>query len=173
MNARRSSSASGDLEISEDLEFQRRSWAWEHAGQWVVAAFVVAAMCGLFGGGPVSRTTTTGEGGLLQVEYPRFVRNQSDYQLKIQVESAAVREGKIHLWIDTALADALHIEAVSPEPETVDLGDERMLYQFRVGAAERLAPIVLRAKGDAMGLERGRIGLLEGEAVLLQSFFFP
>ena len=46
----------GDLEISPDLNFQRRSWAMQRFAWVVLALFILAALLGLFGPGPLSQT---------------------------------------------------------------------------------------------------------------------
>jgi hypothetical protein len=45
----------GDLEIQEDLPFQRREWLVERVAWGVMALLIVAALLGLFGTGPDDR----------------------------------------------------------------------------------------------------------------------
>ena len=173
MKPRRANSAADDLEISEDLDFQRRSWCWERIGQWMVAGLVVAALAGLFGGGPLSVAREEGEAGVLRVEYPRFARNQSSFELHVEVARAAVKEGRVQLWIDADVAGALTFDAISPEPERVELGRQRLLYQFSVGEEGELAPIIFYATTRAIGLEGGEVGLFGGGGVPLRWFVYP
>ena len=64
---------SGDLEIAQDMTFQRRSWAVQRVGWGVVAVTIGAALLGLLGSGPLSRSTAVAPGAFA-VEYERFVR---------------------------------------------------------------------------------------------------
>ncbi len=104
----------GDLEISEDIEFQKKSWRFERVSQYLVLLLVVLALLGLFGGGPISSTTRTSQNGL-QVECPRFQRNHSSYRLKITPSAASIREGQVSIWVDQSLLHALRIENITPE----------------------------------------------------------
>src|SRR3712207_4138009 len=53
----------GDLEVAEDLTFQRREWAAQRVG-WVLLALVIAAaLAGLLGRGPLSTTRRESDGG--------------------------------------------------------------------------------------------------------------
>lgn len=173
MKPRRATSAADDLEISEDIDFQRRSWFWERVGQWVVAGLVVAALAGFFGGGPVSVAREESPAGELRVEYPRFVRNQSAFELRVEVARAAVRDGRVRLWVDAGVAGALTFDSISPEPERVELGRQRLLYQFPVGEEGKLAPIVFFATTRAIGWERGEVGLPGADGLPLRWFVYP
>lgn len=44
----------GDLELGQDLPFQRREWAVQRIAWAAMAAVLTAALLGLFGSGPVS-----------------------------------------------------------------------------------------------------------------------
>ena len=69
----------GDLEINEDLRFQRRMWAVQRVG-WIVTALVVlaalAALLGLLGPGLLSTSAKAGSGGasLSVEEYEQVLR---------------------------------------------------------------------------------------------------
>ena len=62
----------GDLEISQDLTFQRRSWIVQRVGWVMLALLILAALGGLFGPGPLSRARAGPHDGPLWVEYQRF-----------------------------------------------------------------------------------------------------
>jgi hypothetical protein len=64
----------GDLEIPEDLPFQRREWVAERVAWAVMALLIAGALLGFFGTGPLSRTTAGDEAGPLWLEYERFAR---------------------------------------------------------------------------------------------------
>ncbi len=173
MKPRRDPPLHGSLEVSEDIEFEKRSWFWERVGQTVVMILILAALAGLFGGGPLSTARAVSPSGSLIVEHPRFTRNQSAYKLVIQVAPTAVRDGALELWIDEALARALTINSISPTPEATRLGSGRLHLRFRASPDESLAPITVHATADAIGRERGQLGLTDGEHVDVSSFIYP
>lgn len=49
----------GELEIEEDLDFQRRMWRLQQIGWALLVLVVVAALLGLFGKGPLSRAVAS------------------------------------------------------------------------------------------------------------------
>ncbi len=50
-----------EQESIEDLTYQVRSWRIERAGQVLMGLFILAALLGLLGGGPLSRASATGQ----------------------------------------------------------------------------------------------------------------
>ena len=161
------------LEAKEDLTFQERSWRWEMAGQIAVVLLILAGLAGLFGGGPLSEQRLTAASGGLRADYPRWVRNHSAFNLQLQVAPRAVKNGRVEIWIGQSLLQALQIESVSPEPEAVELGQDRLIYRFRVADPGELAPIVFHAKANGVGSRQGRLGLLAGETLQLRTFIHP
>ena len=63
-----------DLQIDEDMEFQRRSWIVQRIGWAIFALVILLAALGLFGDGILSDTKAGQEEGALWLEYPRFER---------------------------------------------------------------------------------------------------
>ncbi|HEX2099829.1 MAG TPA: hypothetical protein VHF69_04145 [Candidatus Synoicihabitans sp.] len=163
----------GDLEISEDFEFQQRSWFWERIGQIAVVGLVLAALIGLFGGGPISIVRQASPDEALRVEHPRFVRNQSPLDLQINVAPSAARDGQVRLWLDTSLTDSLTIDSIMPEPDSTELGTDRVYLSFRVAAGESIAPIKIHATADAIGREGGHVGIREGPSVAVRWWSHP
>jgi hypothetical protein len=65
-------SRSSQLQIDEDLAFQRREWKIQRVGWGAMALVIIAALLGVFGTGPLSNATLEREG--LRLEYERFCR---------------------------------------------------------------------------------------------------
>jgi hypothetical protein len=77
----------GDLELNQDLRFQRRMWAVQRIGWAVMALVVLAGLLGLFGPGPLSSATAGKEEGPLLVEgYERFVRFRIPTTLQVRLD---------------------------------------------------------------------------------------
>lgn len=58
----------GDLEISQDLEFQKRSWTIQRVGWVVIALLILAGLLGVFGKG-IAADATAGEENSRSREY--------------------------------------------------------------------------------------------------------
>lgn len=64
----------GDLQISEDMEFQRRSWIVQRTGWAIFALVILLAALGVSGDGMLSSARAGQEDGGLWLEFPRFGR---------------------------------------------------------------------------------------------------
>jgi hypothetical protein len=129
----------GDLEIQEDLPFQQREWIAERVAWAVMALLVAAALLGDFGTGPLSRTTAGDEAGPMWLEYDRFVRLLAPAPLRVQLGPGAARDGMVRLWIDRRYIDSFELQQVTPQPDSMELGIERLIFTFRrPSARERL-----------------------------------
>lgn len=169
----RSLSSCERLESEENLAFQERSWRWEMVGRWACALLVLAALVGLFGSGPLSHAEKATEDGKLRVEYPRFARTDTTYQILVYIAAAAVENGHADVWIDSDLLEVLQIESLVPEPAEVELDRGRVVYRFRAAPTDDLAPVVLNVKTDGSARHVGQIGLRDGGSVKLALWLYP
>lgn len=117
------------LELKQDLAFQRREWRVQRMGWWVLAAFVVAASLGLFGGGPLSAAQAGVPGAPLWIEYERFVRVGAPTRISLHAGVAASSNG-IRLRIRRSYFEALKIERMVPEPAAVAVGESDVTMRF-------------------------------------------
>ncbi len=76
-----------DLEMRQDLEFQRRMWVVQRVGWVMMALAALAALLGLFGGAGASSGATAGsrEAPLSIEEYERFLRVGKPAALRVHV----------------------------------------------------------------------------------------
>lgn len=118
-----------ELELKQDLAFQRREWLGQRVGWWVLAAFVVAASLGLFGGGPLSAAQAGTPGAPLWIEYERFVRVGAPTRISVHTSVAASTNG-IRLRIRRSYFEALKIDRMVPEPAAVAIGENDVTMRF-------------------------------------------
>ena len=121
------------LEVAEDLRFQQRDWIVQRAGWALMALAIFAAVAGLFGAGPLSSAQLAPPGSLLWIEYERFARSRSPSTLRVHFARDAVQKGQVRFWIDRAYLDEMKPERILPEPQKVEVGGDRLLYEFPVG----------------------------------------
>jgi hypothetical protein len=112
----------GDLEIEQNLAQQRREWTIQRIGWVVMVLLALAALLGLFGGGPFSEGTAGDRDGPLWVEYPRFARLQAPAELRLHVGSEAVPGNEARVWLDRDFIENVQIQHITPEPDRVELG---------------------------------------------------
>lgn len=120
------------LQINQDLVFQRREWAVQRAGWWALTAFVLAALLGGFGGGPLSSARAGSQGSGLWIDYERFVRLGATSRLLVHFggPSTAARE----LRINRDYFESLRVEQIVPEPERTVVGAREVTLVFPASA---------------------------------------
>lgn len=163
----------GDLEIAEDLEFQRRTWVFERAGWIVFAIIVAAAMAGLFGRGLLGVAVAATDDARLSVEYHRFWRMQSPMTLRIRADASTSEDGRVRVWIGRPYLQTARLSHVLPEPESVEAGPDRIVFVFALTSDATAADISLDLEPETPGYLRGRAGIEGGPQVAFAQFFYP
>jgi hypothetical protein len=164
---------SGDLEIEQDLDFERRSWTIERTG-WVVMAMVgLAALAGLLGPGPFSDTTAGEQGGPLWLEYSRFGRFRAPLTLRLHLGPNASQQGAVRVWLSREYLDAVEIEQVTPQPSQVEAGLERITYVFPVSEPSRSTVATFSLKTARFGRQRGCVGIADDPTLCFRHFIYP
>jgi hypothetical protein len=164
---------SSELELKQDLDFERRSWTIERIGWTVMGLVVLAALTGLFGAGPLSATTAGEKGGPLWLEYPRFGRLKAPLMLRVHLGPNTLQQGPVRLWLGRDYLESVQIEAVTPPPEEVEAGPERLTYVFPVSEPSRSTAVTFFLKADQIGRQGGCIGLVEGPTLCFRQFIYP
>ena len=163
----------GDLELSQDLDFQRRSWRVQRIGQGLMLLVVLAALLGLLGGGPLSRATAGAANAPLQVDYGRFVRHGGPTQMDIRLQPGAAHGGSARVWLDRAYVDGIEIERIEPEPTCVEAGHDRISYVFTMNPPDQPATVTFSIMPDQMGLRTVRVGLDGGNTLTFRQMVYP
>ena len=114
------------MHMDADVNFQRRIWAAQRIGWFVIGIVILAALAGSFGNGPISRASAQGDG--LRVHYERFARLQQPTQVRFSLGPTIA-----HLAVSRRYVDAVHVEQIIPEPSEVAATGEWLIYRF-VGA---------------------------------------
>ena len=130
----------GDLELSQDLAFQRRDWAVQRVSWALMALVLIASLAGVFGrGGPfASGSVHTGDAAL-HVEYERFPHVETPTTLTVRFGEAAVKAGEARLWLDRRYLERMTVRQVRPQPARVELGTERLTYVFAARGASAVS----------------------------------
>jgi hypothetical protein len=159
----------GNLEVGEDLAFQR--WQWRAAQiLWAALLAVMAAtVLGVFGGGPLSRARAGDAGAPLFVDYERLARFGAS--MRLVVHARPQPDGDIRFTIDRSILDAFVILHVTPPPASTVVAGSGVEYRFRTGTNGPAAVIVEVQPATRWGVE-GAIASPDA-SVRLRSFIFP
>lgn len=104
------------LQVEDHAAFQRREWTVQRVGWAAMALLVIAALAGLLGPGPLSRTTATSEDGLVEVSYQRFGHLEADDMIRIVVAPAAVTGDSVEVQLAQDWVRSVDISGITPEP---------------------------------------------------------
>lgn len=163
----------GDLEISQDLQFQRREWVVQRVGWLVMTALLVAALAGLFGTGPLSKTTAGDQASPLQAEYYRFWRMASPMPLRLRIAPSLAGQGEVGVWVSRAYLEAMRVESITPEPARVEAGTDHFVYVFRLKEPATVISVMFSLEPDRAGRISGQVGLNEESVLTLRHFIYP
>lgn len=161
-----------DLEVEEDLHFQRLQWRFQHIAWCVMVLIIVLALFGTFGPGPLSSATVADGTNVLAVEYNRFEQTDSRTELHVRVAGGQAANGKVLLWIDRAYLANVEVDEISPPPISVEQKGPRQIYSFAADAAERFEATI-RLQHASWGRTTGVIGLTGGPDVRFTQTVYP
>jgi hypothetical protein len=157
-----------DLQIDEDLRFQRHEWQAQRLGRALLSLLVVAALLGLTGGGgPLSQAEATEPGGAIAIDYQRFVRRGARSTIVVRLRTAP---GQARLWISDEYLRQVRVEAISPEPDSVSVEQRRHVYTFKTDSPD--VTVALELEHSTSGRLHADIGVAGGPGVGFQQLAF-
>lgn len=162
----------GQLQIDQDLAFQRRDWAVQRAGWVAVAVLLVGGLLGVFGQGPLAHARAGGSPGAPALEYDRFVRLGAPTRLVVTAPPDG--EGPTELWLSRAYAESFTIERVLPEPARVAAEPGRLVYGIRrSGSGGAPVRVVFELVPQRAGRQRGLIGTGHAPPLRFTQLVYP
>jgi hypothetical protein len=163
----------GDLEISQDLEFQERSWRVQRIGWVIMAILLVAALLGFFGVGPLSRATAGSEDDPLWIEYPRFSRLLKSTTINVFVNPEAVQNGRIRLWISRDYLKNVEISHFTPTEDSAEITGNGNFYTFQTSDNRQPVTIVIHLRAAKAGFLSGEMRLGGGPSQKFTQLVYP
>jgi len=163
----------GDLEINQDLGFERRSWKVERVA-WIIAALIlVAALLGFLGPGPLGKATAASPDKSLSLDYFRVEHYGAPVELHFHIDGALAKDGALQVWLDRDFVEALEIEHIDPKPESVQINGERFVYVFRTASAPETIRIFFHVEPNKFGKTPARAGVVNGPEIRFSQFYMP
>lgn len=163
----------GDLDIDEDLRFQRREWAFERVSWAAMALLILAALLGLFGRGPMSDHTVASPDGAVAIEYERFLNQRSTTTLTVRVSGDVTAAGTFRLAINSDYLEGVEVKQITPAPVVVEAGEGRHLFVFRAADPGRPTAVVFHLEPGGMATLHGRVSVAGGPAAAFDQLVYP
>lgn len=151
----------------DELDYHRREWLIERIGWAAMLAFIIAAVLGFFGNGPVS-TKTVGDASSATLTYERFLRFASPELIEINV--AAGRPGPIAVEVNESYLREFEITSIAPTPRSAALVGDRYRFEFDLAAVP--TTIAIRLTPEKIGRKHGSVAVA-GTQLDFAQFVYP
>jgi hypothetical protein len=148
------------LDLRPETDFHRRAWRLRRAAFALLGGVVVAALLGVFGGGPLSRARA-GDGQGLDLAYERFARAEARTALELRFAAPAAgtaSPGERELVLGRAWLDQMRDVEITPTPREVRAEAEAVRYRF---ALHGTGALHVRIEAEPTG--PGRVALRAGQ----------
>ncbi len=166
----------GNLEIDQNLDFQRVEWKIERIGWVVMALILLAALLGLFGAeGPLSDSVAGQQEGPFWVHYNRFGHMIANSGFNIYIDPSQLNTGsQVRLSMEGDFRAAYQVRAVNPQPsQVISAGRNQLIYVFNVQPSASPVKIDFFVESRRMGLQNIQIGVEGGPSVHYWQFLYP
>src|ERR1700761_716950 len=165
------SKVNNEVEVGEDLDFQRKWWRFENCVWIIFFLIIVLDLCGVFGRGPVAKAERRTADGTIDVKYERIERTDSPSILTIRFGQPAIVDGQIKLYISQSLVQGLGTQRIIPAPQATEIGNGGLTYTFLATKPPASVDLALQPSGP--GLYEFTIGVVGAQTVHAKVFVVP
>lgn len=162
---------SNEVAVGEDLNFQRKWWRFERVIWSIFFVILILDVLGVFGRGWLADSKRSSGDQTLTVDYERIERASTPSIITLHFGPAAVRDGRIQLFVSEDIIKELGAQRISPQPAVSALSEGGITYSFDAANSPAIAQIALQPSFP--GLHHFRMQVVNGEAVEAKVFVFP
>jgi hypothetical protein len=164
----RSKTTESRAQLDTDLRFHACEWRIQRIGWSFVGLFLLLALAGAFGGGPLSHARASGPQGM--VEYERFVRNGLPTTIVVTAAGGAPH-GVGRVSITASFLEAFRIERITPAPTAVRATGQRLVYEFAAVAPG--ASISFHVHPQRLGRHTAEVSIDAGAPLAIRQLTYP
>ena len=161
------------LQVGEDMQLQRRTWAIERVAWGISILLVLLGLGGLFAVGPLSSAVVSDEAGLVHLGYERFSRVSAPSLLRIELDQDAAHSGPVTIELSRPFVEAIQIERIQPAQRELIGTEGGLAFEFAAIEPGQQALIQLFIKPAAMGLVEGSIALRGQSPIRFTQLVYP
>jgi hypothetical protein len=162
-----------DLEIAEDLDYQKRSWIVQRVGWVVMGLLALSGLLGVFGPGLLGETKVGKPSDLLWIEYERFERFQSPGQLRVHLEPGAEKADQVRIRLSRDYVEQVQLQQVTPDPIRVEAKGDHLVYVFQTAKLDQTTAVTFYFQPQQIGPISGSVGLETKPALGFSQFIYP
>ena len=157
------------LHLDEDLHQQKIEWRIQRIVWPLLTVLLIAIAAGLLGQGPIARAQAGSASAGITMDYHRFLRRMTNDTLELKLQAASER---VRLHIDARYLDAVELERVFPQPETVLSGAQATTMEFS-GQPGQWIVVHVELKPQHVGTVDGWIAADEHPRQPFSQFVYP
>ena len=165
------SKVNDEIEVGEDLDFQRKWWRFENFVWILFSLIIVLDLSGFFGRGPFAKAERRTADGTIDVRYERIERTESPSIISIRFGQTAIVDGKIRLYISESLVQELGTQRIVPAPLTSEVGNGGLTYTFLASKPPASVDLALEPTGP--GIFEFTIGVAGAEPLHAKVLVVP
>jgi hypothetical protein len=144
-------------------------WRRERIGWALLAILLAAALLGVFGAGPLSRTSISVGG--VQLAYDRFVRTSAPTVLELVVQPEANGSEAI-VALDHAYLERVRVREIVPQPKRAVAQPDAVAFVFEAAGAGAPVRAWFNLTFETSGLAVGRL-TAGGETIRFRQLAYP
>lgn len=163
----------GDLEINQDLKFEKRSWKAERIAWAIGLLILLAALLGFLGPGPLGKATAASSDKSISLDYYRMERYSAPVELRVDVDGKLAKDGELRLWIHRRFVESIEIKHIDPKPDSVEISGERFVYVFKAADAPAILKIFFHIEPNKFGKTQAQLGVVNGPELQFSQFYLP
>ncbi|HET9588704.1 MAG TPA: hypothetical protein VFO91_07930 [Anaerolineales bacterium] len=161
-----------DLQINEDMEFQKRSWIIQRIGWAIFTLTILLAFLGLFGDGPLSNARA-GQEGAFWLEYPRFGRFANEFRIEAHIDEGIAAADEIGIHLDASYLDGIQVSRITPTPDRELRDANGITYVFTTDGQRSPQTIYFDVIPQKVGVLSGTFQLQDRAGVRFSQFIYP
>jgi hypothetical protein len=153
------------LEIAEDMEFQKRAWAFERVAFVGFLLVLLFVFLGGTGSGPFSTQSSRSLHGSITMEAPRAIRVGAKARITIAITAPSETSSDEiqEIAVSNEFLEHVHLFRTLPEPVAIEDQGHRSVLRFAFGGESRPRNVVLDFEALRPGRIDGTLGVQSGE----------
>jgi hypothetical protein len=173
VNADRELSRVGDIEVGYDLTFERRWYRVQQGCRYGAAILLVLGVAGLFGRGPLSRTTSESDDRRVALRYERLARARTPAPMELMVRGPAAASGKLRVRIHGAVTERTRLQQFMPEPVAIAASGNDLILEFETQPSSSSTRITFLQEPLGAGRVDGEVRVDQAGSARLSQLVLP
>lgn len=162
-----------DIDPCFDMPFERRWWSIQRIVWIFLVLVLLGGLAGVFGHGPLSRTSAQAPESHLRVGYDWVARRETPALLHLHLDKAALASGQVRIRLNHALVDQLQLKQIVPTPLAAEPLADGVRFVFRTDPSEDSATLIFTENPTAPGIVEAEVAVEGAKPARFRQFIYP